>query len=320
MISNTKSFMAGAKGSSAFINNEGLLVSNADTSLRHDEGILYDDAMVRVAQKKLTLTSLLRSKGLTKNLGGLGVILSMYERSGEMNGASIDMDGRTRGDQDGLTLDELGVPIPIFHKEYEIGTRKLLASRQRGEGLDVSSVEAATRVVAEEIETHVYNGVPSISVAGNTIYGLTTHPDRSTGNLAADWTSAGGADIVTDTKTMLSALRLNKKYGPYTMIVAGDIWINIQDDYSATKGDNTIRDRILRFSEIEDCIHGEYLADGEVLLIQMESDVLDLAIGQDMDNIEWSTTPMQIEKMVFAALAIRVKSDKNGNSGVAHFG
>ena len=319
MISTAKGFMANSNGSGAFINNEGLLVSNA-TTLRHDEGIMYDEAMVATAKKRLTLTSLLRSKGLTKNLGGLGVLLSMYERSGELKGANIDMDGATRGDQDALTLDERGVPIPIFHKEYNINTRKLIVSRQTGQALDTSMAEATTRTVSEEIETHIYNGVPDFSYSGQTIYGLTTHPDRATGALAADWTSAGGEAIVADTKTMLNALRVNKKYGPYTMIIAADAWINVNDDYSANKGDNTIKDRIEKFPEITEVIVGEYLSDGQVLLVQMETDVLDLAIGQDMDNIEWKTQPFATEYMIFSALAIRVKSDKNGNSGVAHFG
>ena len=315
MISNAKNAFSG-NGNCAILNAQGMLVSNA-TTLRHEDQVLYDTAMVSIARKRLKMTQLLKSKGLVKNLGGLGVVLSMYERSGDMAGANISMSGRTSANQDTLTFDEVGVPVPIFHKEFELDARRLASSRRGGTPLDTAQIEIATRIVADEFESHIYNGAPSISVAGNTVYGLTTHPNRNTGSITSAW--ATPANVLTDVKAMLAAMLNDLQYGPFILTVPKNYWLNLSDDYSANKGDNTILDRIKQLPDIEDVICGDYLANSNVVLFQSTSETLDLAMGQDLTNIAWSMQPLATEFKLFTAGVVRIKADKNGNCGVAHW-
>jgi uncharacterized linocin/CFP29 family protein len=315
MISNAKNAFASG-GNCAHLNEHGLLVANA-TSLRHDDQMLYDTALVTIARKRLKMTQLLKSKGLVKNLGGLGVVLSMYEQSGDMAGANISMDGRTSANQDSLTFAEVGVPIPIVHKEFAQGARQLASSRRGGTPLDTTKIEISTRIVADEFETMIYNGAPSINVAGNTVYGLTTAPNRNTGSITSAW--ATPANVYTDVKAMLAALFNDNMYGPYILTVPKNYWINLSDDYSANKGDNTILDRIKQLPDIEDVVCGDYLANSNVVMFQATSETIDIAMGQDISNIPWQTSVMETEYKVFMAGAPRIKSDKDGKCGVAHW-
>lgn len=303
-------------GNCVQMNERGQLVSNA-TTLRHEEGKVYDDALIEVAKTRLNGIEDLRRRGLVKALGGLGTILSMYERVGEMTGAVIDMDGRTASEGDRITYDEVGVPIPIFHKEWNLGERVLLASRQRGEALDTTQMRMAARVVLEAMETALFNGVPEITVSGMTIYGYTTHPNRNPYNIG-DWTTAAGTVIIPEVQAMLNLMLVDKKYGPYILYVAKDIEVNLLSDYSAAKGDGTIRDRILRFPQISEVKGADYLTNGQVLLIQMDSETVDLAVAMDLRNLTWNIHPLQTEYMVMSAMAPRIKADRDGNCGIVH--
>jgi len=314
MISNAKNAFKG--GNCAILNAQGQLVSNA-TTLRHEEQVRYDTAVIKTGRKRLKFTQYLKSKGLVVNLGGLGTVISMWEMAGDFTPAKISMSGRTRADQDSLTFSETGVPVPIFHKEYELDARRLAASRNGGTPLDTASAEIATRIVADEFESHIFNGAPSISVAGMTVYGLTTAPNRNTGSLTSAW--ATPANIMTDVKAMIQALLDDYKYGPFVLTVPKNYWLRLGDDYSANKGDNTVLQRILAMPDIDDVICADYMTDSNVVMFQPDSETIDLAMGQDMTNIAWQSEPLATEFKIFTAGVVRIKSDKANKCGVAHW-
>lgn len=296
----------------------GQIVNNAST-LRHEEHKRYDSALIQVARERLNGIADLRSRGLTVNLGGIGVILSMYERVGEMIPASISMDGIRKGDNDRLTFDEVGVPIPVFHQDWSLNERQLVASRTVGQGLDTTQTQFATRSVIDSMEDALFVGVPSLVVDGKQIYGYTNHPDRETGTISNSWATTTGGNIIADTKAMLQKAYANNFFGPFVMYVSKDFWANIQDDYSSTKGDNTIKDRIEAFVDITEVKPADRLPNGTAVLVQLTSDVVDLAIAQDIRNLQWSKQPMQTNYKVFSILAPRVKSNRDSKTGIVHY-
>ena len=320
IVENPVSFFNNAgNGNGAPMLVNGKLVPNANQTLRHEEHVRYDEALLHVATERMRATQDLRSRGLIRPIGGIGVILSMYERAGEMTDAAVSMDGRTRNEKDRLTFDEVGVPIPIFHKEWELGHRQLEASRTRGEPLDTMQVEIAGRIVTEKIETHIFNGLPGLVVDGKQVYGYRTHPDRNTYSLVGDWTlGTAGAAIVADVQAMIQIQLNDLMYGPFMLYYGKDFHTALTSDYSASKGDNTILDRIKALPEIADAQMAAFLDPDEVILIQMTSDVVDLATAVDLRNIQWQQQPFSTDYMTYAMLAIRVKSEKNGRSGICH--
>jgi len=313
-----QTFMKGASGAGAPLMVNGKLINNNST-LRHEEWKMYDAELLKIARQRLTVTQDLRSRGLTKNLGGIGTILSMWERSGDFKEATVSLDGKTQALGDRVTFDQVGVPIPVIHEDWEIGARHLEASRTRGEAIDTTQMGIATRRVADKIEEMVLNGVPNLVVAGQRIYGYTSHPDRNTGTIGTGWNTANGAQVIANVKDMLQQAYDKNYYGPFVLYVSKDIWANIQTDYSGAKGDNTIKDRIEQFVDISEVRPGDSLDAGNVVMVQLTSDVVDLAIGQDIRNIQWQSEPMSTHFKVFSVLAPRVKSEKDGRCGIVHW-
>lgn len=311
----TKSFLK--SGRDIVINSKGQLQNNA-TSLRKDEGKVYDLVLVEEARLRLNGINDLVTRGLTRTLGGLGAISAHYERVNSMIEASIDMDGRTESMGDRVTFDEVGVPVPIFHQKWSIGERQLLASRQRGEGLDTTQMRIATQNVFEAMEKSLFRGIPGLVVNGNSIYGYTTHPDRSAYTLGHDWSTDSGASLVEDLKAMLNLMKVDRMRGPYVLYVGPDIQIHLESDYSATKGEGTIRDRLLKFQNISDVKGADLLSNGQVVLVQMDPQTVQLGVAQDITNLQWESRPLETDYMVFSAMTPIIKSDRSGRCGIVH--
>ena len=288
-----------------------------NSTLRHEEWERYDAKLLQIARQRLNGIADLQSNGLTFDVGGLGVMLSLYERVGDMTAAEINMDGMTDAQKDRVTFDQVGVPIPIFHKDWTLNKRQLLASRTRGEGLDVTQMAIATRLVMDSLEDCLFNGISNFTVDGKDIYGYRTHPNRNTEDLT-DWTNAAARKIVEDVKKMLDKAYADNMFGPFTIYVSKNIWAEIQLDYNDQKGDRTYKERIEAFADISMVKPGDSMPADQVVMVQLTDDVVDLAVGQDIVNVEWQTHPMQSQFKVYGAMAPRVKADKDGHSGIVH--
>lgn len=297
--------------------NNSELIKNG--TLRHEDWIKWDQRMIDIARQRLTAIQDLIDFGLAREDFDLGDILSNYEKLSDMTKANIDMDGGTPGQRDRLTFTPAGVPIPIFHKEFQLNQRQILSSMRRpGGNLPTTHMTTATRIVMDGVEDMAFNGVPSIVIDGAQVFGYTNHPNRNTLTITNAW--GGGSETpVADVLAMLQAAYDDNFFGPFVLYVSKDNWGFIQDDYNAVKGEKTFKERFEAFSDISAVRPGDSLSDGELVLVQMTEDVVDLAVAQNVVNFEEPQVKrMQHDFTVMAAMAIRVKSDKDGRSGVVH--
>lgn len=304
-----------------------LLAANGDvnalrtnTLLRKDEWKAFDETVVRVQRQKLAGIADLQSRGLVRNLGGLGVMIDEYERISDMTDAEQSMSGLARSQEDTPDFTLVSVPIPITHKDFRVNIRRLLASRQRGTTIDTYAAEIASRLVAEKLEDVLFNG--GITVGGGTVYGYTNFPDRKTGTLAAAWTAASGVQIVDDVLNMIATLENNNYRGPYFLYVPVLYGAELRADYKA-ESERTYEERLMAIPEIAGIRTSAKLSGG-VVLVQMSSDVVDLSVGQDVATVEWSTDGgMSTNFKVMAAMSQRLKSDDGDGttrqSGIAHY-
>src|SRR5690242_7630555 len=69
--------------------------------LRRDEWLSFDQVLLEVARDNLVGIADLQGLGLTRNLGGLGVIIDLWESISDMDDAQVSMDGVTRDEEDG---------------------------------------------------------------------------------------------------------------------------------------------------------------------------------------------------------------------------
>lgn len=314
VISNAGQFAQSAP--SRFLHG-GLKVNVLRTNalLRHEEWLELDKAVVDTAKMRLNGIADLRAFGLVHPLGGLGSILSGYELLSDMTDANVDMSGVTPGEEDAPEFSEVSVPVPITHKDFRVNIRKLEASRRLGDAIDVTAAQVATRKVVEKLEYMLFRG-STLKVNANPIYGFTTHPSRNTYS-GADFGTI--SNIYLTINGMVQAAEADRFYGPYGLYVAGTQYAEMRAVYSDGSG-QTAMDRCLKsIPSLRYIKPADQLADGSLVLTQLTSDVVDLAIAQDIVAVQWDAEGGMIEKFkIFSAMVPRIKADAEGRCGVVH--
>jgi uncharacterized linocin/CFP29 family protein len=300
-----------------FIGNPSDLTVNS--TLTHEAHKAFDNKLLEIFRDRMVGIGDLKSHGLVERFD-FGTVLAYYQRIGDTTAASISMDGLAKGQDDSLTYDMVGVPIPVITKDWTLPARQLASSRLSGHPLDTTQMAMSARIVMDYIENMLFNGVPNFVVDNSRIYGYTTHPDRKTVTLSGTgWGSAAGRDILGDTKNMIELLNGDNIYGPLTMYVAKDIWVELQMDYSANKGDKTFKQRIEDFADIQEVKVADSLNDGNVILVKLSSEVVSLYVCRDIINMQWSADdPLSTNFKVMGAMAPCIKSTKIRQCGVCH--
>jgi uncharacterized linocin/CFP29 family protein len=288
----------------------------ANALLRRDEWRDLDRTVVQVATERLNLVADLRSRGLVRNLGGLGTLMAEYERTGDMGPANVDMSGVTRSDEDTISFDLDGVPVPIIHKGFRINIRRLEASRRLGQGLDVVQGEVAGRKVAEKLEDLFFNGSP-IRVQGRGIFGMTNHPNRNTVALT-DWTDPATRQPVQDVLKMIAAATAAGYYGPFMLYLPANFWTAMLEDYKP-ESDRTLLDRLRGIEGILDVKASDRLQPGNVVMPQFTSDVIQLGEALGITPVDWEEIGgmEQHFKVMTAAVPI-FRITQSGKSGITH--
>lgn len=297
------------------------LRTNTPAMLRYDEWKDIDRKVIEISTQRLKAVGDLMGRGLTHNLGGLGAVVALWQRSSDFSGADVSMDGMKDGEEDKINYDYKTVPVPIVHKDFRVNLRHLEASRRMGEGVDTAMAQLAARVVAEKTEDMLLAG-NSIQVDGGTVYGYTNHPDRGTATLTMQWTnpSKTGALILADVIGMITTAKTNRHYGPYVLYVPQNYEMVLEGDYAAGTADTrTVRQRLMMLEGISDIIVVDRLTSHNVVLVQMTSDVVDMAVAQGVSTVQWQVQGgLQQRFKVMSVMVPRVKSDYDSRSGIVH--
>lgn len=295
------------------------IVTNTPATLRYDEWKDIDRKVIEISTQRLKATAAFISRGLTYNLGSIAAVVALWQRSSDMTGADVTMDGISQGEKDRVNFDYKSVPVPIIHKDFSINLRHLEASRRMGQGVDTIQASIAARVVAEKAEDMLISG-NAIQVDGGTIYGLLNHPDRNTASLPLAWNNASktGALILADVITMITALKADRHYGPYLLLIPQAYEVTLDTDYRA-QDSRTIRQRIMALEGIAGIEVVDRMPADNVVLVQVTDDVCDIAMAQDTTTVQWATHGgLKQEYKVMCSMVPRVKSDYDGRSGICH--
>jgi uncharacterized linocin/CFP29 family protein len=296
--------------------------------LRRDEWETMDQDIMAAAVQPLNVARILLNQGLSRPITNIGQLMTLYPRGGEMTAANISMRLHASGEKDLIDQDFAGVPIPIIFKEYEMDGRLLASSRLNGQGLDTSNGAAAARVVAEKVEDLILNGDTSVNLNGNTIYGLTTHPNRNT-DTAANFGGGDWGTITNPTATiagMIAAAQQDGFYGPYGIIASNTQYnqaaMSFFNDGSGTTpaqrikllGQGSMTQQILFIEP------SAQLADGVIVLFQVSREVVELRILDaywPVTNIETATDDASLYKYkVMTVMTPVIKAANGGKSGL----
>ena len=297
-----------------------LTLNAATGTLRREEWMALDEAILPIAENRLTGINDLRSRGLVFNLGNpMGTTVLESHTSGDAFEAEMSMDGVTRGKGDRQTFGSTYLPIPIIHVDYDLNLRELEASRRLGNALDTSNAELATRRVAEYLEGLLFLD-KKYSFGGGTIFSYTNFTQRNMETITS-WTGSTktGKEIVQDCMGAKQMAIDKGFYGPYVIYVPSGYETRLDEDYSDAKGSNTVRERILKIANIVDIKVSDKLAADNVLLIQMTSDVVRLVDGMGIQNVEWKTEGNFVTNYKVMTIQVpQIRCDQDGKCGIVH--
>lgn len=289
-------------------------------TLQKEEWLKFDEKVVEVATKRLVIVGDLMSRGLTYEVeNAMGITEIEWEVESDMTDAEISMDGNTMSQNDRVTYASKYLPLPIIHKDFSINARALASSRNRGTPLDTTQVAKATRIVSEKIESLVFNG-SSIKSSSKSIPGLLTFANRNTGSVTGTGFDAEtGANILADVLAIIETLEGDNMYGPYVLYVPYAAYNNMLNDFKADS-DKTILSRLLEIPQLEAIKPSKDLTGDNVIMLQMTEDVIDIVDGIQPTVVSWeSNGGMRLHFKVMAIIVPRLKSDDEGQCGIAHY-
>jgi len=297
-----------------------------NATLRKDEWIQLDTAVVEVARERLNGVQDLISLGLVFPVeNALGTLVVQHELASEMTAAEVTMDGVTRSRADRVTFSLVSTPLPIVHHDFQITARHLAASRRLGQPIDTTQAAEASRQVAEKLEDMLFNGLSSGDTLGfgsdtAQLFGYTNRTNRNTVTLATDWdaSAATGATILADVLAMINAAHQDFHFGPFGLYVPTAYWVPLMDDFKANS-DKTIFQRLNELPDIQFVKPADELTADNVVLIELTRTNVDMVVGMQPTTISWETQGGMV--MFFKVMAImvpRIKIDANSRSGVVH--
>ncbi len=297
----------------------GMVVNSAGT-LRHEDELQISEKVTAVRKRRLNGILDLMDEGLTRPFD-IGTQLMGFENVNDFPEAEQSMNPTAlQNNNTNFGLDY--TPLPITHSGFTIPWRQQGFSYKNALGLT-----ASVRAVAERLERTLFAGNGNIVVTVNgsqsQVHGYTTHPDRAIQSIS-DWSNTANlGNILTNVQAMLKKAFLDCKVeevDSMVMYVAPNIWNVLDGDYSTQKGEKTFLERIKSYSAIRDVKVGEYLADGNVLLVQMSEETVELGMASDIITVPHSRNA-PTENQVFttyAAMQAAIKSDRNNTTGIVH--
>lgn len=294
-------------------------VQNATATLRLDEWKALDRAIIKVAKPRLRVFGDLRSRGLVYSVpNAMGKTVLESERMTDISAATVSMDGMRRSETDRPEFDLVGLPLPIIHKDFQYSLRQISASRNGGSPLDTTTAEMAARKVVEEVEALTLGTASTYAYGGYTIYGYRNFPQRLTKSL----TTPDGTNQATTVREVLDMRSLSQAahyYGPWVLYTSPnwDKWLD--EDYSASKGDNTLRERLAKIAGIEDIRTADNLPAYDMVLVQQSSDVVRAVVGMDVTTVQWETQGGMLQHFkVMCILVPQLRCDANDQTGIVH--
>ena len=293
---------------------------NNDATLRKDEWIQFDEAVIRAAKPRLRAWGDLASIGTYNIPNGMGKTVLQYQAQSDISVASISMDGLAETNRDRPLYDLNSLPLPIIHKDFSFSLREIMTSRNMNTPLDTAMAELAGRRVAEEVEKLVLGVSSTYTYGGGTIYGYTNFGDRNTRTLtsptASGWTPAR---TVAEVLQMKNQSQLDYYYGPWILYCSPSWDPYMDDDYSLAKGDNTLRQRLGMIEGITSVTTSDYLTNYDLVLVQRTPDVARGVVGMNMTTVQWETNGgMMLHFKVMCIMVPQIRADYNNNCGIVH--
>jgi len=280
------------------------------------------DHIVPMAQIEMKAYLDLVDEGLTHKLAGIGKTVTEWVIEGDTSDANVSMNTLAWGQQDLVDYEMDSAPVPVIFRDFELDWRMLNASQIEGVPIDLSNSDAAIRKVGVASENIVVNG-HAHGLGGQTIYGYTTHPNRIpiTGFENRPFTI--GDDNVEDmVLAMVKGLESNDYRGPFNLYIPTGYATELYKRFGDGSAE-VLNDWLKKIDLIKKVTPTAALAPGNMVMVQMDRTVIDLAIGLNLEPIEWEIMGgMGYGVRVITAFVPRIKRRRaragGYQTGIAH--
>lgn len=299
-----------------------VMTTNTPATLTRDAWIQFDQSIQRAIQERLSAFADIRRAGLVYNLpNGMAHTVLQYQTQGDITPATISMDPVRRSERDRPHTDVENLPLPIVHKDFDFSAREIMSSRLGQMPIDTTTAELAAIKVAEEVEKMTVGTVTPFTYGGGSVYGYMTLPERALKINMTVPTGANGPTVIGDLLALRQLLIDDRHYGPYVLYLNSQ-WAQVLDnDFSTAKGDQTLRQRILTVAGIQkvEILYTLPTTKWHALLVELSSQTVRAVVGMEVQTIQWeSLGGMMKHFKVMCMLVPQIRSDTDGNSGVAH--
>lgn len=185
---------------------------------------------------------------------GIGDLMSYFPKISDSGEVHMSMDGRSEGRGDQALVKYEGTPVPIIDSVATFGWRQMEVIRKGGGMLDMETIANKQRRVAEKLEDMVINGASNIVMAGNTIYGLRTFPNRTTGTHGLTLATSTGAQWLTAISQLITLLIGDNSFGRVTVFLNwGDYTAASLNEFAAGYP-KTILQRLREIEQVADFV------------------------------------------------------------------
>lgn len=285
---------------------------------------VIERAVTKIQKKRLNIVADFIAAGLTTPLPDWWAIPSLRRgRLGQAGRAHRTMVPDSTGERFVLQRDGVSWPIFCTWANFSFNARELAIGERMGTPLDTSHVEEATYLVNEANEDQAINGLTDEQGNSMTIDGLSAPGLLSSTNTFSysTWTGLTGAQIEAEVMGAIQSLRQTHP-GPFTVYYPGNYDSKMNSKYTTTYQSGTIRQELENLGpyggrNIEVKL-SDTLPDDRVLVVQMDSEAVDMVIGQQPLPVSWQDGPKwNTFWVVLDCVIFRMFANKNGDYGVA---
>lgn len=299
-----------------------------NSALPDDSWGVVDDTVYQTMDQTLRIVSDLMNAGLTSS-APVTAQTSEWHVVDDQGNATVAMDPETADAESSVDFGIQGVPLPCIYDSFSTGYRENPAPGEApsdAANIDTLGASVSSRNVAERMERLVLDGweetFEDSSGQSYDLYGLTNHPQRSTGTLG-DW-STGTSTVRDDIRSMITDITDTNDFSAGGM----GLWLylgrnryeSLDDIDTAGDGSVLVRDRVENLSNLGAVREADFLGPDEAVMFRPTQDVIDLSIPREPTPITWEgPAGFRDNMMVMGIMAPRVKATKSGQSGVSHY-
>lgn len=251
----------------------------------------------------------------------VGKLVHHFQTVSDSSQVNTSLDGRSNAKTDQPVIAYHGTPLPIIDSSFSFGWRQMAAAQTEGYMIDTAASNNATRKVAEKLEDIVLNGDASISVGGDTLYGLRNHPKRVTSSMGTTLNGATGAEWNAEVVALLVSLQSKNFYAPATIYLNYADWFYASTtDYSTQYANKTILQRMLEIPGVEKIVPASKATANEMIGVVKRREVIQILNGTPITTRQLARHNPEDDYnfKVMAASAVEIKFDANDQCGVAH--